>query len=51
MLDGFDVAVRPRGRSELDAFAELGATRAFTETEAGDPDVMQTASASPADVF
>ncbi|HSH11258.1 MAG TPA: LLM class flavin-dependent oxidoreductase [Ilumatobacter sp.] len=50
-LDGFDIAVRPRGRGEYEAFRELGATWAFVETKAGDPDVMQVVSAGPADVF
>jgi len=50
-LDGFDVAVRPRGSDEYTAFRELGATWAFIETIAGDPDVMQIAKASPTDVF
>ncbi len=50
-LDGFDIAVRPRGRGEYEAFGELGATWAFTETKVGAPDVMQIASAPPADVF
>ncbi len=50
-LDGFDVAVRPDGRSEYDAFAELGATWAFLEPTAGDPDVAAIASAHPGDVF
>jgi alkanesulfonate monooxygenase SsuD/methylene tetrahydromethanopterin reductase-like flavin-dependent oxidoreductase (luciferase family) len=50
-LVGFDIAVRPHGRDEYEAFRELGATWAFTETDVRDPDVMQIASAAPADVF
>jgi len=50
-LDGFDIAVRPDGRREYEAFRELGATWAFRETSVGDPDVMEIAAASPADVF
>jgi hypothetical protein len=50
-LDGFDIAVRPHGRQEYEAFAELGATWSFTETEPGDPNVIQIASANPIDVF
>ena len=50
-LDGFDIAVRPRGRRVYEAFRELGATWAFAETTAGDADVMRFVSCAPTDVF
>lgn len=50
-LDGFDVATRPTGRAQYDAFEELGATWVMSETEPGDEDVLAVASSSPTDVF
>jgi alkanesulfonate monooxygenase SsuD/methylene tetrahydromethanopterin reductase-like flavin-dependent oxidoreductase (luciferase family) len=50
-LDGFDIAVRPDGRTQYEAFAELGATWALAEPQVGDPDVLGIAAAHPADVF
>jgi alkanesulfonate monooxygenase SsuD/methylene tetrahydromethanopterin reductase-like flavin-dependent oxidoreductase (luciferase family) len=50
-LDGFDVAVRPDGRSQYEAFVELGATWVTTETRPGDPDVVAIASTDPRDLF
>ncbi len=50
-LDGFDVAVRPHGRRQYEAFAELGATWVFTETQPGDPDVLDVASTNPEALF
>jgi alkanesulfonate monooxygenase SsuD/methylene tetrahydromethanopterin reductase-like flavin-dependent oxidoreductase (luciferase family) len=50
-LDGFDIAVRPHGRQQYEAFAELGANWAFVETQPGDPNVADVASANPLDTF
>ncbi len=50
-LDGFDIAVRPRGSDEYAAFRELGATWSFIETIPGDPDVMHMVEAGPAAAF
>ena len=50
-LDGFDIAVRPSGRTQYESFGELGATWAFVETGAGDLDVLAVASSPPATLF
>jgi len=50
-LDGFDVAVRPTGRAQYEAFRDLGATWTFVETRVDDPDVVEVASSDPAALF
>jgi alkanesulfonate monooxygenase SsuD/methylene tetrahydromethanopterin reductase-like flavin-dependent oxidoreductase (luciferase family) len=50
-LDGFDVVVRPNGRAEYEAFAELGATWSIVEPRPGDPDTPSIAASAPSEVF
>ena len=50
-LDGFDIAVRPHGRRQYEAFVELGANWSFVEVQPGDPDVLQIAAAAPTAAF
>lgn len=50
-LEGFDVVVRPTGRTQYDAFAQLGATWATYEPRPGDHEVMVIAANPPGDVF
>lgn len=50
-LDGFDLAVRPNGSAEYEAFGDLGATWVFVQPEIGAPDVSAMAASCPVDLF
>jgi len=50
-LDGFDVAARPRGARQYEAFADLGATWSFIEFAPDDPAAFDAAASAPLSVF
>jgi alkanesulfonate monooxygenase SsuD/methylene tetrahydromethanopterin reductase-like flavin-dependent oxidoreductase (luciferase family) len=50
-LDGFDIVAKPRVEGEYTAFAEVGATWAVLEPDAGDPDILAIASTPPVEAF
>ena len=50
-LDGFEIAVRPTGRGQYEAFIELGATWTIVEPAPGDPDTVSIAAGPPSASF